>query len=83
MSARFVYWMNVSLDLFIERDDSVAAHQPHADFATPDGAGMAVLHPQHDLFALVRCRQSGIKIGGPGIGIIPPRADAPAIALGV
>ncbi len=70
-------------DLLVERDNAIAAHQAKTDLAPGNGAGMAVLHPQHDLLASVRRRQAGIEIGRPGIGVMGLRQHAVAIAIGV
>ena len=51
-------------------DVLVVAHfiQPH--FAGGDGGRMGILHPQQDLFALLRGRESGVEVGRPGVGVV-------------
>jgi hypothetical protein len=50
MAGRFVYWMNVSLDLFIEREAG-----EHRDMRAPAGSASASRYIASSTLAHVRC----------------------------
>ncbi len=67
----------------VEPGDLRLSHQVEADALGRDGTGMAVLHPQHDLFAVTRSRQAGIEIRRPGIGVMGAGQHRWRVAIGV
>ena len=57
-------------DLAVEPGDALRAHQVKPHPAGRDWARVRILHPQNHVFVLCRCRQTGVVIGRPGVGVV-------------